>query len=170
MRVVDSKFLLARTATLVAILSFAGCAPTLEHVIVATAIINTVGPDSDEPADSRPIAFRLYPLNSCPEPDAFKWEEFRTVEYPDSVKEIRAGSLKEYIIKHHEQQGPFTLSYSRDVRCVLAVTVGRFEGEKSVQVLKLKRRVNELTFKLNRYDIYVFDGLQAALSNEEDPP
>lgn len=158
-RIVQPGSFQARVMLLSLLGLLSACAHTLDVNVKAGACLNPrettrQAPCQDAAQDSRPVEVRFYPLSACPAKGSAKWADLLESEQAEqTLGKLRLGGDQALSIERIEQR---TLRFNplpKGTTCVLAVVVGRGEGESSVVPIPLQGRKTSASFQLNVYDL-----------------
>ncbi len=133
-----------------------GCSPRYRFDIKAGSCLNPKGPNCEVDArDSYPLEMRIYPLRSCPDPTALKWDAFwEEEEVQKTLKDVWQAAPERFHIerlKSEEIDKPFP----RKTHCFLLVSMGRLEGTRSVITHRFKPLRHRTSIMLDRHDIFI---------------
>ena len=131
------------------------CAHTLDVSVKAGACLNPrQAPCQDVARDSRPVEVRFYPLSACPAKGSAKWSDLLESEQAEqTLGKLRLGGDQALSIERIEQRAVRFDPLPKGTTCVLAVVVGRGEGESSVVPIPVQGRKASVSFQLNVYDL-----------------
>lgn len=137
------------------LLSTLGCAHSLDVQVQAGSCLNPMKSPCRDPAfDSRPVEVRFFPLNACPEPGSIPWGDLLETETAEkALAKFKLGGDQSLNIERIEKRELTFEKLPRGTQCVLAVVMGRSEGEFSVVGIATPRRSNAATFTLDGYDL-----------------
>lgn len=143
------------SAILLPLLLLTGCTQSLELQIQAGSCLNpTRVPCKDAAFDSRPVEVRFYPLSACPAAGSLKWADMLEPEQAEQLLgKLRLGHDQTLSIERTERRSVTFNPLPKNTKCLVAVVVGRGEGEQSVISIPITARNSTSTFSLEVYDL-----------------